>query len=122
MLWCIHPAPIENGSWANSFASKLCRFIFSKRSLRDRLLLSSLSAAHESEGLNIAFCAVVWGAAGAQAATVAACFSAVLGPLVAWLVYGSSPVGLPHDVKHRDGGVYNGEWSQGKKDGFGAYR
>lgn len=41
---------------------------------------------------------------------------------MAWMAYGSSPVGMPKDVKHRDGGVYNGEWEQGQKDGFGVYR
>lgn len=70
----------------------------------------------------MAFCAVIWGVAGAKAAAVAACTSALLGPLATWLVYGATRVGLPQDVKHRDGGVYNGEWSQGKKDGYGVYR
>ena len=65
---------------------------------------------------------MIWGTAGAQAATVAACLSAVLAPLMAWVAYGSSSVGLPQNLKHRDGGVYKGEWGQGQKDGFGVYR
>jgi hypothetical protein len=109
-------------SKAGLISSELYRLVFSNRSLRDKLLLSSLSVTHESEGLAIAFCAAMWGVAGAQAATVAACFSAVLAPLATCAAYSFSAVGWPKDVRHRDGGVYNGEWSQGQKDGFGVYR
>jgi hypothetical protein len=60
--------------------------------------------------------------AGAQAATIAACVTSVLQPLAIWLVCETSAVGWPKNVRHKDGGMYNGEWSGGKKAGFGSYR
>ena len=99
-----------------------CRVVCRKRSARDRALLRSATVDGDVSTLALAWCACVWGVAGAEIAAVFAAVSAVSQHLVSWALANSAGSGWPLAVKHADGGVYDGEWSGHKKVGLGVYK
>lgn len=69
----------------------------------------------------MAWCSVMWGVAGAQAAILLACTTAVLYPIFTFAAGSIASMGVPADLRHADGGVYTGQWRRAVKEGLGTY-
>jgi hypothetical protein len=111
----------EQGKVVRNSVAK-CRLLFRNFRPKDRALLSSALIGSDVGAMAVAWCACVWGIAGAEIAAVFLVTNAVLQHLVSYLVSGAGSAGRPLDFKHVDGGVYNGEWSGLAKEGLGVYR
>lgn len=69
----------------------------------------------------MACCACLWGIAGVEIAAIMAALLAVQQHICAFMLASAGGGAWPRALQHADGGTYDGEWSNGKKEGLGVY-